>query len=134
MTEPLVIVGAGNAGGELVPSLAQAGFRGELCVVGDEPHPPSQRPPLSKKFLAGEIALDRLYLKPAAFYDKAGTRLMLDRRVERIDRRARGGGVAGGGGGGPPTPWRPPRRPAPGAGLPGHTPPPGGSSRDTSAR
>src|SRR5258707_15478742 len=96
MAEPLVIVGAGQAAGQLVASLAQDGFRGEVCVVGDEPHPPYQRPPLSKKFLAGEIALDRLYLKPAAFYAKAGTRLMLDRRAARIDRPARAVGVAGG--------------------------------------
>src|SRR5438034_9165459 len=96
MTEPVVIVGAGQACGQLVASLAQDGFRGEVCVVGDRPHPPYQRPPLSKKFLAGEIALDRLYLKPAAFYEKAGTRLMLDRRVERIDRPARAVVLAGG--------------------------------------
>jgi 3-phenylpropionate/trans-cinnamate dioxygenase ferredoxin reductase subunit len=97
MAEPLVIVGAGQAAGQLVASLAQDGFQGEVCVVGDEPHPPYQRPPLSKKFLAGEIALDRLYVKPAAFYDKAGTRLMLDRRVERIDRPARAVRLADGG-------------------------------------
>jgi 3-phenylpropionate/trans-cinnamate dioxygenase ferredoxin reductase subunit len=97
MAEPLVIVGAGQAAGQLVASLAQDGFKGEVCVVGDEPHPPYQRPPLSKKFMAGEIALDRLYLKPAAFYDKAGTRLLLDRRVERIDRPARAVVLADGG-------------------------------------
>ena len=97
MAEPLVIVGAGQAAGQLVASLAQDGFQGEVCVVGDEPHPPYQRPPLSKKFLAGEIELDRLYVKPAAFYDKAGTRLMLDRRVERIDRPAQAVVLAGGG-------------------------------------
>ena len=57
--------------------------------MGDEPHPPYQRPPLSKKFLAGEIELDRLYVKPAAFYAKAGTKLMLDTRVAGIDRQAR---------------------------------------------
>jgi 3-phenylpropionate/trans-cinnamate dioxygenase ferredoxin reductase component len=96
MTDPVVIVGAGQAAGQLVASLAQDGFRGEVCLVGDEPHPPYQRPPLSKKFLAGEIELDRLYVKPAVFYDKAGTRLMLDRRVERIDRPARTVVLAGG--------------------------------------
>ncbi|CAN5907395.1 FAD-dependent oxidoreductase [soil metagenome] len=89
MAEPLVLVGAGQAAGQLIASLAQDGFKGAITVVGDEPHPPYQRPPLSKKFLSGEIALDRLYLKPASFYEKAGAVLRLDTRVERIDRAGR---------------------------------------------
>ena len=87
--DPLVIIGAGQAAGQLVASLAQERFAGSVTIVGDEPHPPYQRPPLSKKFLAGEIELDRLFVKPAAFYDKAGTTLMLDTRVAGIDRQAR---------------------------------------------
>jgi 3-phenylpropionate/trans-cinnamate dioxygenase ferredoxin reductase component len=89
MADPLVIIGAGQAASQLVASLAQDGFAGEVCLVGDEPHLPYQRPPLSKKFLAGELALDRLYVKPAAFYEKAGSRLMLGQRAERIDRAGR---------------------------------------------
>ena len=89
MADPLVIIGAGQAASQLVASLAQDGFAGEVCLVGDEPHLPYQRPPLSKKFLAGELALDRLYVKPAAFYEKAGSRLLLGRRAERIDRAGR---------------------------------------------
>lgn len=89
MAESLVIVGAGQAAGQLIASLAQDGFKGAITLVGDEPHPPYQRPPLSKKFLAGELALDRLYLKPASFYEKAGAVLRLDTKVERIDRAAR---------------------------------------------
>ena len=65
----LVIVGAGHAAGQLVSSLAQDKYTGSVTVVGDEPHPPYQRPPLSKKFLSGDLALDRLYLKPTAFYE-----------------------------------------------------------------
>ncbi|MGE0575055.1 NAD(P)/FAD-dependent oxidoreductase [Reyranella sp.] len=84
----LVIVGAGHAAGQLIASLAQDKYSGTVTAVGDEPYLPYQRPPLSKKFLAGELALDRLYLKPAAFYEKFGTRLLLGRRVERIDRLA----------------------------------------------
>ncbi|MFO1083412.1 MAG: FAD-dependent oxidoreductase [Reyranellaceae bacterium] len=84
----LVIVGAGHAAGQLIASLAQEKFAGAVTVVGDEPYPPYQRPPLSKKFLAGELALDRLYLKPMAFYEKLGTRLLLGRRAARVDRPA----------------------------------------------
>lgn len=87
--QQLVVVGAGHAAGQLIASLAQEKFAGTVTVVGDEPYLPYQRPPLSKKFLAGELALDRLYLKPAAFYEKFGTRLLLGRRVARIDRPAR---------------------------------------------
>jgi 3-phenylpropionate/trans-cinnamate dioxygenase ferredoxin reductase subunit len=89
MADPLVIIGAGQAASQLVASLAQDGFAGEICLVGDEPHLPYQRPPLSKKFLAGELALDRLYVKPAAFYEKAGSRLLLGQRARRIDREGR---------------------------------------------
>ena len=93
MADPLVIIGAGQAASQLVASLVQDGFAGEICLVGDEPHLPYQRPPLSKKFLAGELALDRLYVKPATFYEKAGCRLLLGRRAGRIDRA---GPTAGG--------------------------------------
>ncbi len=89
MADPLVIIGAGQAASQLMASLAQDGFAGEVCLVGDEPHLPYQRPPLSKKFLAGELTLDRLYVKPAAFYEKAGSRLLLGQRAERIDRTGR---------------------------------------------
>ena len=87
MLESLVIVGAGQAAAQLIASLAQDGFAGSVTLVGDEPYLPYQRPPLSKKFLAGELAFDRLYVRPAAFYEKAGTRLMLGTTVGRIDRQ-----------------------------------------------
>ena len=86
MLDSVVIVGAGQAAAQLVASLAQDGFTGAVTLVGDEPHLPYQRPPLSKKYLAGELALDRLYVRPAAFYEKAGTKVMLGTPVERIDR------------------------------------------------
>jgi len=89
MLESVVIVGAGQAAAQLIASLAQDGFNSSVTLVGDEPHLPYQRPPLSKKFLAGELAFDRLYVRPAAFYEKAGTRLMLGTRVERIDRQGK---------------------------------------------
>ncbi len=89
MNESIVIIGAGHAAGQLVASLAQDGFKGAVTLVGQEAHPPYQRPPLSKKFLAGEVTLDRLYFRPPAFYDKSGVRLMLDTRAVAIDRAAR---------------------------------------------
>lgn len=89
MLESVVIVGAGQAAAQLVASLVQDGFAGSVTLVGDEPYLPYQRPPLSKKFLAGELTLERLYVKPAAFYEKAGTRLLLGTKAVRIDRAAK---------------------------------------------
>src|SRR5690242_1728940 len=83
---PLIIVGAGQAAAQLAASLAQDGYTGPVTLLGDEPHLPYQRPPLSKKYLAGELALDRLYVKPAAFYEKAGLDVRLGTRVHHIDR------------------------------------------------
>ena len=66
--EAVVVVGAGQAGAQTVTSLRQGGFEGQITLLGDEPALPYQRPPLSKAFLAGTLPLDRLYLRPAAFY------------------------------------------------------------------
>ena len=85
MAETFVIVGAGQAAAQAVDSLHRDGFAGRLVVVGDEPQPPYQRPPLSKKFLAGELALERLAIKPAAFYETAGAELRLGVHAEGLD-------------------------------------------------
>ena len=85
MSETFVIVGAGQAAAQAVDSLHRDGFAGRLIVVGDESQPPYQRPPLSKKFLAGELPLERLAVKPAAFYDTVGAELRLGVRAEGLD-------------------------------------------------
>eukprot|EP01037_Dinobryon_pediforme_P019542 gene19542-19977_t len=68
MTFPILIVGAGQAGAQAVQSLRQGGYQGALTLVGNEPHLPYQRPPLSKKYLTGETDEERLLLRPAAMY------------------------------------------------------------------
>ncbi len=55
-------------------------------LVGEEAWLPYQRPPLSKKFLAGELPPDRLYFKPAAFYDAPGIDVRLETRITAVDR------------------------------------------------
>lgn len=82
----IVIVGAGHAAGQFVQSLKQQGFAGHVTLIGDEPQLPYQRPPLSKKFLAGELTPDRLLFKPASAYSDVETRL--GTRAQRIDRRS----------------------------------------------
>lgn len=88
MSESVVIVGAGHAAGQAVASLRQEGFEGTITVVGEEGVVPYQRPPLSKKFLAGEIGLDRVLFKPVEFYAKAGAELILSDSVTAIDPAA----------------------------------------------
>ena len=88
MTQRIVIAGAGHAAGQLVTSLRQNKFDGDIVLVGDEPFLPYQRPPLSKKYLAGELDAERLYVKPESFYEEARVELQLDTRIESIDRDA----------------------------------------------
>ncbi len=89
MTERVVIAGAGHASGQVVASLRQHKFDGEIVLVGDEPYLPYQRPPLSKKYLAGELGAERLYVKPESFYDDPAITLQLSTSIAAIDREAR---------------------------------------------
>ena len=89
MTNRVVIAGAGHAAGQIVVSLRQHKYDGEIVLVGNEPHLPYQRPPLSKKFLAGELPAERLYLKPESFYDDPAINLQLDSQIVAIDRDAK---------------------------------------------
>jgi 3-phenylpropionate/trans-cinnamate dioxygenase ferredoxin reductase subunit len=85
----VVIAGAGHASGQVAASLRQGGFDGRIVVVGEEPFLPYQRPPLSKKYLAGELAAERLYVKPPSFYEEADVELELETKIEEIDRAAK---------------------------------------------
>lgn len=78
----VVIVGAGHAGGTLTGLLRQDGFEGEIIVFGGELDPPYHRPPLSKKFVDGEL---EHWLKPVEFYDEQGIDLRLGDTVTSID-------------------------------------------------
>ncbi len=86
MPETIIIAGAGHAAGQTIVSLRQQGFAGDIVLIGEEHYPPYQRPPLSKKFLAGELALERLYVRPEKFYADQGVELQTGTRVESIDR------------------------------------------------
>jgi len=86
VTEKVVIAGAGHAAGQVVASLKQQKFAGQIVLVGDEPYLPYQRPPLSKKFLSGDLPAERLYVKPASFYEDPQVELRLATRISEIDR------------------------------------------------
>lgn len=87
MSEVFAIVGAGHCAGQAAASLRQQGFEGKIVVIGEEPHIPYQRPPLSKKFLAGELPLERVYLRPLKFYRDNNIELLLDARVVALHPR-----------------------------------------------
>ena len=88
MAEQVVVIGAGQAGAAAVAKLRALGFDGALTLIGGEPAPPYQRPPLSKKYLLGEMETPRLFLRPDSFYTEQAITLRLGQRVEAIDRAA----------------------------------------------
>ena len=87
--ERIVVVGAGQAGASLVARLRANGHQGPVTLIGAEPVPPYQRPPLSKKYLLGEMALERLYLRPESHYAENAIDLRLNETVTGIDRQGR---------------------------------------------
>jgi 3-phenylpropionate/trans-cinnamate dioxygenase ferredoxin reductase subunit len=89
MPEHFIIVGAGQAAAQAVQTLRQKGFGGRITIVGEERDPPYQRPPLSKKYLAGELARERLFVKPREFYAQRKIDLELGMRAQRLEPSAR---------------------------------------------
>jgi 3-phenylpropionate/trans-cinnamate dioxygenase ferredoxin reductase subunit len=85
MQETIVIAGAGHAAGQVIATLKQNKFAGKIVLIGDEPYLPYQRPPLSKKFLAGELPAERLAFKPVSFYDDPQIDVRLNTRIDAVD-------------------------------------------------
>ncbi len=85
----IVVIGAGQAGASCVAKLRALGYEGSLTLIGQEPTPPYQRPPLSKKYLLGEMELERLFLRPESYYAENGIDLRLNETVTAIDRHDR---------------------------------------------
>lgn len=85
----IIIIGAGQAGAALAAKLRDLGFDGHLTMIGAEPHPPYQRPPLSKAYLLGEMEQERLWLRNAAFYADNHIDLRLGAAAVAVDRAAK---------------------------------------------
>ena len=85
----IVIVGGGQAAAQAILTLRQKKFDGRITLVGEEDLPPYQRPPLSKKYLAGELDRERLFLRPRSFYEKNGVELRLGVRAEELNPDSR---------------------------------------------
>ncbi len=84
MSPTILIIGGGQAGAQAVDTLRREGFAGRLILIADEPSLPYQRPPLSKKYLGGELTADRLTIRHRAFYDEHRIELMLGARAARL--------------------------------------------------
>jgi 3-phenylpropionate/trans-cinnamate dioxygenase ferredoxin reductase subunit len=81
----IVIVGAGHGGAQCAIALRQGGFAGSIVMIGREPEPPYERPPLSKEYFAREKTFDRLYIRPPAFWGEKDVHLHLNTEVTAVD-------------------------------------------------
>ncbi len=87
MTERLVIVGAGQAAFAMAAKLRSLKDERPILILGDEPVLPYQRPPLSKKYLLGDMEFDRLLFRPEAWYAENAVEIRLGVTVSGIDRQ-----------------------------------------------
>ena len=81
----ILIVGAGHGGAQAAIALRQRGFSGTIAMVGDEPEIPYERPPLSKDYLAGDKAFERIQIRPAAFWAEREIAMLVGQRVTTVD-------------------------------------------------
>lgn len=88
MTEPILVIGGGLAAGHAVTGLRDLGHDGPLVVLADEPHPPYERPPLSKALLRGEKSAESTYLQPRDWYAAHEVDLRTGARAVRLDPSA----------------------------------------------
>ncbi|MEJ2693442.1 MAG: NAD(P)/FAD-dependent oxidoreductase, partial [Candidatus Thiodiazotropha sp.] len=96
MPAPVVVVGAGQGGLQVAESLRNGGYEDELVLLGDEPHAPYQRPPLSKGLLLGEMEPRQLMFRQPVIYRKRDIDLRLCSRVVKLDTNRRTLGLADG--------------------------------------
>lgn len=89
MFERCIVIGAGHAAAEFVINLRNKGWQGEVHIIGDEPHLPYRRPPLSKAFLQTDQSVDDILIRPAALYQKLNITFHRGMRVQTIHRMSR---------------------------------------------
>jgi 3-phenylpropionate/trans-cinnamate dioxygenase ferredoxin reductase subunit len=80
----VLIVGAGHGGAQTAIALRNVGFAGTIALVGDEPELPYERPPLSKEYLSGDKAFERIQIRPAAYWAEKQVSLILGQRVALV--------------------------------------------------
>src|SRR5476649_745921 len=85
MSAGVLILGAGQAGAQLAISLRQGGYDGAICMVGDEPYAPYQRPPLSKAYLKEKATVDTLLLRGESYWADHKVELSLGLPARAVD-------------------------------------------------
>jgi len=89
MPPSFVVVGASLAGATAAATLRADGFDGDITLIGAEPHPPYERPPLSKQYLRGETPFEKALVRPATFYDEHRIETLFGVRATRVDPTGR---------------------------------------------
>jgi 3-phenylpropionate/trans-cinnamate dioxygenase ferredoxin reductase subunit len=84
-----VIVGTGQAGFQTAASLRAEGYQEPITLIGEEPHIPYQRPPLSKGFALDQQDIESIELRPQKFYQDHRIDLLTGKNVTAIDRATR---------------------------------------------
>ena len=92
----VLIVGTGHGGAQAAIALRQNGFEGSILMVGRDAEPPYERPPLSKEYLSGDKAFERLLIRPAKFWEERNIQLRLATAVTKIDPQAHEATLSGG--------------------------------------
>ena len=85
----VLIVGGGHGGAQAAIQLRQLKFSGSIAILGEEPDPPYERPPLSKEYLAGHKAFERMLLRADSFWAERQVELLLGRRAVAVDPATR---------------------------------------------
>lgn len=81
----VLIVGTGHGGAQAAIALRQQNFDGSIALLGEEPEPPYERPPLSKEYFSGEKSFERILIRPASFWADRKVDLLLQKRVTAVD-------------------------------------------------
>ncbi len=89
MQYDVVVVGAGHGGAQAAIALRQNGFAGSIAILGKDAEPPYERPPLSKDYLSGEKAFERILIRKASFWMEKEIDLVLNAEVISVDAKSR---------------------------------------------
>jgi 3-phenylpropionate/trans-cinnamate dioxygenase ferredoxin reductase component len=81
----ILLIGGGVASVRCARALRKEGFEGRIMLVGEEPDPPYNRPPLSKELLRDDLPDDLVHAEPQRWYERRGVELVTDRRVTALD-------------------------------------------------
>lgn len=84
----MINVGPGHDGAQVAIMLRAQKFTGAIAIIGEQLEPPSERPPLSKEYLAGETELGRIQPRPAKYWDEREVTMRLGKRVTSVDPAA----------------------------------------------